>query len=779
MQKLMQNFQNNYNHYINPVFAILLTAALLLSGCGDSSKTSGQTETINFHITEKKIPDPKEAFNNDPENQGRNIFPGVTDSDFQKSIFADARLNLIQEDSFSVGGKLCFLYNAAYVKEGDNNFPSSTVNYYLYVLEAPYDEWRCYTLTPDCWSSELSFISPGRILGISDKGIYLGMYFLNDQNCLVPGGIGLCGWDGSCQLLDELMTEFDFENPLLFECLRLYSADETLYAVFGESTETSHLSSYDAQLQPLRAKNLDYQLSGCISTDSGQLWYGFDQDQQLTVWDQPDGKRLCSLGNIVNTFSDFQLTQSAAGDFVLADVSGIWAGDGKSSLQKILSFTEEGYALQELLSVTINEDSSISLLVCFEDNLYLLTLEQTETAETREITLVSYMASNLSTAAAAFNRQNSKYHVTLVDPSSTNDSEDYLRQLQMEMAAGRGPDLISPWVIDLEDCIENGYLEPLDDLIEDASEYWPACLENGRTNGVLYAVPYRTALSFLVTSKSLAGDLETWTLEQMISAVKSSSAEALQMDLSSLDLVLQYGLMTPDNPQFIDYAAGVSHLAEQPFIDFLEFAKKYGDTLSYSDQNQAAEYYASGKLAVHSLTMNQPSDLLFAFSCFQDQGVLIGLPSSEGRGVRMSSDLLCINSNSPYKEGAKEFLRYLISAEGQSRFVQNYNQYYQFGVFSCRRDVTETVLNNYQKNVNEESSSTHLGITVKMAPFNEEQVEQFCSLFEDASYDFPWPQEIYEIACEELAPYFAGDCSAGESAEKLNNRVQLYFDERQ
>ena len=31
---------------------------------------------------------------------------------------------------------------------------------------------------------------------------------------------------------------------------------------------------------------------------------------------------------------------------------------------------------------------------------------------------------------------------------------------------------------------------------------------------------------------------------------------------------------------------------------------------------------------------------------------------------------------------------------------------------------------------------------------------------------------------EELAPYFEGQCSAETAAEKLNNRVQLYLDER-
>ena len=60
----------------------------------------------------------------------------------------------------------------------------------------------------------------------------------------------------------------------------------------------------------------------------------------------------------------------------------------------------------------------------------------------------------------------------------------------------------------------------------------------------------------------------------------------------------------------------------------------------------------------------------------------------------------------------------------------------------------------------------------------ETQMEQIRSLFDDARSDWPWPQEIYNMAYEELAPYFDGDCSAEEAVGKLDNRVQLYFDER-
>ena len=777
---MKKSLQKSNCRHIKSFFAALLTASLLLSGCGGTSKSSGTTGTsqasgvINYRITEKPIPDPKTDFENDPANQGKNWFSFMEDSVFETSVFADARVILSPINSCSSDGKICMIYNIMYQMENDD-LPSFTDSCCICVLDSPYEQWQYYTFSSDCWSSEFSYFS-AYIVGVSDEGVYLYLSFDNDSYYSNPSYIGFYGWNGSCQLMEEPGADYGLYN------LTLYSADESLYAVFGAppgmpAAPGSSFTVYDEQLNPVLTQNLDNMLSGCISRGSEYLWYGFDADRNLTIWDKPNGTRLFSLGNAVDhPYSDFLLTASPAGEFILADLNGIWIGSEDAPLKKAVSFMEKGYALQDLLAINANEDGTVSLVVRFEDELFLLLLEQTETSDTQEITIVSYITSPLTDVAAAFNRQSDKYHITLVNPHETADREDYLRQLQMELSAGRGPDLVSPWVVDMESCVRNGYLEPLDDLIGNAADYWPACLENGRTDGILYGIPYRVALNFLVTSESLAGGLDSWTLEQMINAVQSSPAESLEKNLSGIDIVVTYGLMTPDNPQFIDYDAGVSHLAEQPFIDFLEFADKYSDRLDYSSQEQTAEYYKNGKLAVYYLTMNGPSDFFSASDFFQGHEVLIGMPAAQGRSVRMSSDLLCLNSRSQCKEGAKEFLRYLISAEGQSRLVQSDSFSYSYSAFSCRRDVTEFVLNHYQESI--AAGEIYVLPSHDIYPLSEAQIDQFWALFEDARFDWPWPSEIRNIAYEELEPYFAGDCSAEEAAGKLDNRVQLYFDEQ-
>lgn len=481
---------------------------------------------------------------------------------------------------------------------------------------------------------------------------------------------------------------------------------------------------------------------------------------------------------MVSVDNDFLLTRSAAGEFILADTSGIWTGDGNAPFKNVLSFAERGYLPEELLAVSSDENGGFSLIVRLDGSLCLLALVQTDTPDKQEITLVSSDTASLEPVIAAFNRQNDQYRVVLANPFESGDIDAYCRQLQLEISAGKGPDLMESWLVDWEGCIQNGYLEPLDNIYETPSDYWPAALDAGSMDGVRYGVCYRVVPSILAVSKSLAGDLEAWDIAQMMEAVRRSPAESLQTGLDSMGIVLNYGLAGQGNPQFLDYDAGISHLAEQPFLDFLDFAKNYGDDLYYADpsHDEAAQYYQDGRLAAFYQTMYGCSDFLFASACFKGQEVLIGMPSAHGRGIYMSPVTLCLNGSSPSLEGAGEFLRYLVSAQGQLAFHRS--SFFVRAGFSCRRDVTEMLLNEYQERNGDPDTTHYLGITVRSTALSDRQVEEFMALFEDARPEPEIPSKLEDMVQEELAPYFAGECSAEEAAGKLHNRVQLYLDEK-
>ena len=69
--------------------------------------------------------------------------------------------------------------------------------------------------------------------------------------------------------------------------------------------------------------------------------------------------------------------------------------------------------------------------------------------------------------------------VVLVNPFDSGDINTFCQQMQLELSAGRGPDLMDAWTIDMEGCIQNGYIAPLDDIMENPSDYWEVSMERG------------------------------------------------------------------------------------------------------------------------------------------------------------------------------------------------------------------------------------------------------------------------------------------------------------
>lgn len=734
--------KRNAKRYI----AALLTGLLLLSGCGDSSpqtessveSTESQPEDFTYVLSEQTLPDPEATFQPTEDN-----------------------LVLHEEDSRFLESTLCYLYTI-YRMDGEYNITQGS---YLCLLDAPYTGYKTYSLPLDAWDSGVYYFA-GKIACIGEEGILLTLAS-GEDSVLDYHYLGLCRWDGSCELLGSFDNS-DYSTTF-------YLSEDTLYILSGRQ-----LTSYDRDMNLLQSQNLGNRINGCINApEGGTLWYGFNSDLKLAVWDKPNGKELFSLGDMVNPYSDFYLARSTDGEFLLADVTTVWSGDGSAPLEKAFSFTEKDYGLQELLGMTFSEAGDPLFLVDFKDELYLLTASRrllSELPTKEEISLVAPLAAPLEKVAADFNRQSELYHVTVTDIWNVSDPEDYKASLQMELSAGRGPDLLGDFVVDTTGCIENGVFSTLDDVITDPENFWAAALESGKTDGQLYGIPYGCIMNVPITSRKLVGDLDSWTLEQMIALVRASNAEAFQRETDGIDLVLTYGFCM-DNLDFIDYENGISHLNEQPFIDFLEFAKDYSDDLYYTaDSSNAATYYQDGQLAVCCQSISSPSDLLFSHECFEGEEVLIGYPSSQGRVVYMSTSNLYLNNASQCKEGAKEFLRYLVSEEGQLCYSKNYGNY---GNLPCRRDAAEKIFEIYQAEAaHSHRFITSVGVTYDVLPLDEEQTEAFWALFEDARPALHASSTPFSIIQDELTAYFEGRYSAAEAAEKLDSRVQLYLDEQ-
>jgi len=174
-----------------------------------------------------------------------------------------------------------------------------------------------------------------------------------------------------------------------------------------------------------------------------------------------------------------------------------------------------------------------------------------------------------------------------------------------------------------------------------------------------------------------------------------------------------------------------------------------------------------------------------ALGCLFDDGWHAGIWST----LRMS-----VSSASPYKEGAWEFIRFLLSEEEQARlsWVENTNLYpSNRKVFDelAAREISEgspmvdvpkadgttfrrILMGQFWDDVPPASAEEYYSLT-------EEKVESVRRMLEGARAIPLRTDQIQIIIWEEAAVYFAGDRSVDEVCANIQNRVQLYLNEHQ
>ena len=144
------------------------------------------------------------------------------------------------------------------------------------------------------------------------------------------------------------------------------------------------------------------------------------------------------------------------------------------------------------------------------------------------------------------------------------------------------------------------------------------------------------------------------------------------------------------------------------------------------------------------------SDLNYVEACFSGYPANIGFPRTIGNGIYVTPNMLYLSGNSKVKEGAKEFLRFLVSEENQMELTREGDRGGSSSLLPIRFDAIERQLEIKKE-------------------------EKFYFLLENARPSNWYAKDIMSMVYEELEPYFEGQRTAEEAMRILNNRVQLFF----
>lgn len=734
-----------------------------LTGCGagngaedaEANAESNMPQTY-YRIQETAIPDPNMALTDELTGNG-----WVRELDLQ---FAGGRLYRLTQAWGTVDGI------------------EQTTGYYLQILEEPYSAWENSSIPSIVWDDTLEYegwqYQPEKIAAVTEDEVYLVVQKIEmtgGQFQQVPYLGSLRLWrneetgkpEGT--LLGVLPDEVREEN--------LYRAREGIW--YSYRTSGSKITVLDEMLQVKEGRRVDGKIDGLLDGTEGDgiLWYGSREDS-FGIW-TTDNTAAFS-GVIQNTDSYYLVTESGNGSFYGADIKGIWKAAADTEPELICSFFENGYILDEVQAIRVTDEDWMELLVRLDGSEVLLRMEKQEGVQAEKEEIVLALGDEnplLMDYVSKFNRRNENYRVTVRLQEANETGQEFIDRLQMELAAGRGADLLMNGQIDATAMARNGYLQELTDILDDEDGLWTAAMECGRIDGVTYGIPYAGQLFFATYSEKLTGGRENWTIREFMQAVEASDAEILQYGFSGADIVFYYGLLDNDNAELIDWENGESHLTEDLFLEILGFASRYADRGQIL-QEDVGEALKEGRIAAEGSVCLELSELNYREACFEGEPANIGFPRSEGNGIYVTPNMLYVNAGSEVKDGAYEFLRFLVSEEGQRRYVERNRAGDSASLMPVRLELLEEMTALEMRKAGETTARSATGVLFAKDGFTQAQKERFDRLLERAEPGDWYAAEIMSIVYEELEPYFAGQRTAAEAAANLDNRVQLYMDER-
>lgn len=298
-------------------------------------------------------------------------------------------------------------------------------------------------------------------------------------------------------------------------------------------------------------------------------------------------------------------------------------------------------------------------------------------------------AENLEKVIADYNAQSDDYYV---EGLSVGDSQKIIAA----MAAGNGPDITDDFMGNLGTYANAGIMEPLDSYIEstgyDIDDFVPAAVDACRVNGTLYAMPLNINFMGLYYNKTLlekAGYTEPpKTLEELYEMAVATT------EVADDGTLVTCGFPDFPNVYYMDAfvpAAGGSWYdgAETPASPDSEgnalALKLICDYREEFGVDMVTQFSAGGKYLDPTdpfLTGNQTfridgpwlgKDIVETFEADIDYGVTYvpypaDHPEYAGR-ANVSSSIFFISAQSKVKDGAWDFMMYLVGKQGQLDFT--------------------------------------------------------------------------------------------------------------
>ena len=423
------------------------------------------------------------------------------------------------------------------------------------------------------------------------------------------------------------------------------------------------------------------------------------------------------------------------------------------------------------LAAGMGKDGNLEQIESDGDIYYVVDLKKINPEEMGKIPLVFRMMNAdaaLKQLVAKFNRENKEYHVFLEDRGE-EDGWNFQARNDMEMATGKGPDLIAEDAVsDLRTLAAKGALENLEPYLAqagmDREDYHQETFRSqGMENGI-YSAGYEMRIGSMYIKAPFLEDNGQTSIEVLLDNMENYDGQAVfnkMLNYTPVNLLSYFFQMSGDFYGMVNWEEKTCDFSGELWKQILRVAERYGLT----ERNMGWEEIAGfGYLYSFSDMVWRERD-----GGLQDM-VLAGYPSEEGMVNWLWMDSVAINADSAHKEGAWQFIRFLLEEENQKLVSA-----LRGSSMPVHKEALEESVQEYLQDYDTEEV-TEGGYVVR--PALPEGIEEKFWKCLDSAKPAPYRTEhILAIIEEEAELYFTGDKSMEEVSTVIENRVRLYLAE--
>lgn len=393
------------------------------------------------------------------------------------------------------------------------------------------------------------------------------------------------------------------------------------------------------------------------------------------------------------------------------------------------------------------------------------------------------------------------YEIEIVDYSKMVDDDDEyatkaVNKLKMEMATDNTPDIVVLHPMYMAELLQKGVFEDMYSLMEsydgaNPEDFMPNVLEGLEYDGEIPAVPYSFFIRTAVAKTEFVGeDAENWSVEQAIEAYEKYSGEMQFVGTQSEEDFLADYILKKASKNCVDLENYTCNFSNPEFLSLLEFLRDnpkqsaYAPDFDAMTEQEVDAFFRDRELEfindtslIKPVTIDNLGQALGneIYTYFGGEDVtFVGYPSEDGIGaVTYTNWLFGISRESKNKEGAWEFINYLLSEDVQTELYETggipvikkyldeqynnkdtedhrsiYYELYARGDYNARLYITEKAVQQYYDYI----------LSAKFEPYSDERIEAMID--------------------EECAAAIAGEKSPEEVARILDSRISIYLSEK-